>query len=493
MTTVTRLLALALGGGLSMPVQAQRPALADTPPNAPLVFDDVTVVDVEEGKLLSGQRVVIVGDRIAAAGKHSDVTMPAGARIVDGRGKYLIPGLWDMHVHPYRLTHLVYPILLANGVTGIRDASSMIPLDTLRFWHREILTGARVGPPRQLLSGASLDEEPSCTGAHICIAQGDTAGLERVIDSLVKAGADMIKPYFLSEAMYAAAAAKARRAGVLFGGHTPMPAEQASTLGASIVDHWDYSDGKISQDCWKQQATVERCQAIADRFRQNGTWWTPTFIRMRRPATMPAGTVDAWARSAHIPGPLASFGAKFWNGVSGPESGPGTSNDTSRAIDPADSARVPARGALAIAQRVGLPMLAATDMSGEFFEFTQFPQITKPMNDVAPGFSLHAELAIFVAEGLTPLSALQAATLNPAKLLRGTDSLGTVARGKLADLVLLDADPLADIANTKAIRAVVANGHYFDRAALDAILARAQADAKSILAAPARDVEPQEP
>jgi len=95
-----------------------------------------------------------------------------------------------------------------------------------------------------------------------------------------------------------------------------------------------------------------------------------------------------------------------------------------------------------------------------------------------PGFALHVELATYAEEGLTPLEALQTATLNPAKAIHGTDSLGTVAPGKLADLVLLDADPLADITNTTAIRAVVANGRYFDRAALDQLLTDAQAKTK---------------
>jgi imidazolonepropionase-like amidohydrolase len=105
-----------------------------------------------------------------------------------------------------------------------------------------------------------------------------------------------------------------------------------------------------------------------------------------------------------------------------------------------------------VVQRVGLPLLAGTD--------------------AWQGYSLHVELAIAVAEGLTPLAALQAATLNPAKMLRATDSLGTVALGKLADLVLLGADPLADITNTTTIRAVVANGRYYDRAALDRLLSQ---------------------
>jgi imidazolonepropionase-like amidohydrolase len=114
-------------------------------------------------------------------------------------------------------------------------------------------------------------------------------------------------------------------------------------------------------------------------------------------------------------------------------------------------------------QRVGLPILAGTDAWGQLFTAT-----------VTPGFSLHVDLAMYVAEGLTPLEALRTATLNPAKMLRGTDSLGTVAPGKLADLVLLDADPMAEITNTTTIRAVVANGRYFDRTALDSLLADAR-------------------
>jgi imidazolonepropionase-like amidohydrolase len=113
-------------------------------------------------------------------------------------------------------------------------------------------------------------------------------------------------------------------------------------------------------------------------------------------------------------------------------------------------------GLLSIVQRVGLPILGGSDWD-------------------PPGFVLHAELATLVLEGLTPLNALQSATLNPAKLLHGTDSLGTVTAGKLADLVLLDADPLADITNTTTIRAVVANGRYFDRTTLDHLLTQARA------------------
>lgn len=122
-----------------------------------LVFEGVTVVDVEAGKLRPAQRVMIVGNRIQAMGDVGTVRLPAGAQVVDARGKYLISGLWDMHVHT--TTYLNYPLLLANGVTGFRDARSLVPLDTMVQWRREILAGTRVGPPRQLLNGTGLNRE----------------------------------------------------------------------------------------------------------------------------------------------------------------------------------------------------------------------------------------------------------------------------------------------------------------------------------------------
>lgn len=114
--------------------------------------------------------------------------------------------------------------------------------------------------------------------------------------------------------------------------------------------------------------------------------------------------------------------------------------------------------------QVGLPILSGSDLSAAMH-----------------GFTTHAELALLVDRGLTPLAALQAATLNPAKMSQATDSLGTVAAGKLADLVLLDANPLADITNTTQIRAVVANGRHFDRAALDSLLAEVRASDRAAL------------
>jgi len=446
---------------------------------APLVFDGVTVIDVQDGRRLSAQRVIIVGNHIRTVGSMSTVQIPAGAKVVDARGKYLIPGLWDMHTHSRRYTDFFYPLFIANGVTGIRDAWSEVPLDTLTMWRREIVAGTRIGPPRQLISGPALDEQQPCSRGpgqgHVCVA--DSADARHVVDSLKAAGANIIKTYDLkNKETYFAVASEARHIGIPFGGHMDIrelgiTAIQASDSGATILDHGNTS-GDLDELCLGKPSSVERCQPLAARFRQNGTWWVPTFIRMATAYSIekaPAGRV-ALAKPAYGPASRAmlerfyQFSSNFWAGSEIHLTG---LRDAAKAAASATtSPSADAGGSLQIAHRVGLPILAGTDEGAPVME-------RQP-----PGFSLQIELATYVEEGLTPLEALQTATLNPAKAIRGTDSLGTVAPGKLADLVLLDADPLMDITNITAIRGVVANGHYFDRAALDHLLTDTQARAK---------------
>jgi imidazolonepropionase-like amidohydrolase len=433
-------------------------AAKQPPASAPLVLDSVTVIDVEQGRRLPAQRVVIQGNRIHTMGSVSAVRIPTGAQVVDARGKYLIPGLWDIHVHPSRKATIFNWLFLANGVTGIRDAGSPVPLDTLIQWRREILTGIRLGPPRQILSGQSItDTVANCDrsqqlGTQTCVAS--LADAMHYVDSLKVAGADMIKPRDVSRATWFAIAAEARRIRIPFGGHAQFEtAIEASDSGARIVDHMQYKLGAkgLSQICWGDSATVEHCQPVAEKFRHNGTWLTPTLFAYK-------GGKGKYAEP--ISARLAMRAREFWDGslLHG-----NWLHDSASSVA-LNGSQLDSSGAMRIMQRVGLPILAGTDVSDP------------DQGDVlSPGLSLHAELAMYVAEGLTPLAALQSATLNPAKLLHATDSLGTVASGKLADLLLLDADPLTDITNTTTIRAVIANGRYFDRAALDQLLTDVQA------------------
>jgi hypothetical protein len=304
---------------------------------------------------------------------------------------------------------------------------------------------------------------------HTCVSSTDTADPRRLVDSLKAVGVDMLKLYNVSPAMYLALAAEARRVGLPFGGHAwDDVALTASDSGARLIDHltpWsgDYeTPAGFRWRCWagswpgREMASVEPCRPVAEQFRRNNTWLVPTLSRNH------FATGEAHKISARF----AAVGEEFWDGVlpHGNWLRDTTSTGASR-----DSL-----GVLRVIQAVGLPIVVGTDVAGGGPLLWKLP----------PGFALHYELAVYVAEGLTPLNALQSATLNPAKMWRATDSLGTVAQGKLADLVLLDADPLADITNTTTIRAVVANGRYFDRVALDSLLAEVRAKAKQELAEP---------
>jgi hypothetical protein len=241
--------------------------------------------------------------------------------------------------------------------------------------------------------------------------------------------------------------------GIPLGGHAQDElAVDASDSGARIIDHMQVlmeEDG-IGAVCWAASgsASVTQCRSMAERLRRNGTWVVPTLYFYDG-----AGGQQAQVIAQHFQGAVQAFwsdSTHVRNWLAGTAGGSGL------------GATIDSFGAMHVMRNVAFPIAAGTDSETSGFALPW-------------GFSLHAELAMYVAEGLPSLTALQAATLNPAKLLHATDSLGTVAAGKLADLVLLDADPLADITNTTTIRAVTANGRYFDRAALDSVVTNIKA------------------
>jgi imidazolonepropionase-like amidohydrolase len=344
---------------------------------------------------------------------------------VDARGKYLIPGLWDMHAHTEAenvdddaaedaMHHWVYPLFVANGVTGIREMAQRWPhgTDSFRVWRREISSGARVGPR---LIGPSFD---MCywEGRQGNNAMPTPEAARRIMDSLKTAGTVFVKIHgCISEPdNFFAIAAAARRAGLPIVGHIPTGVNdiEASDSGLRSVEHVE-----SNHQCWPDWPTPldsaeaeTRCAPVAQAYVRNGTWMSTTLA-----------------------------GAKW-----------------------VDQNVSEAQRFVRMMYRLGVRrFLAGTDWGTGYMSSTP---------DFRPGVSA-VEDVMLLGEALSPLEGLRAGTLNPAKFFDATDSLGTVAPGKLADLILLDADPLADIHNVMRLHAVVANGRYFDRAALDALLA----------------------
>lgn len=466
MTPYGRLPAAALHAALLLSVSAL-PGLAQRGG----AVSHVTVINPETGQRLADRTVVWREGRITAVGRAGRVRIPAGMQVLNARGMYLIPGLWDMHAHVVQSTDTavqgrIFRTLVANGVTGVRDMGSF--LDTLVAVRRLISTGRIQFHPRLVAAGPLLDGPrfrwSQAIAWHVTSAE---EGREAV-DSLKRAGVDFVKVYTsLPRAAFLAIVDQAKRQGLPVAGHIPtsVSAVDASTVGQVSFEHngmWVY-DGCVSDATtrinnalarWTREGfaawyaerrafhaarNVAACASVYETFRRNGTWMVPTIVNELKDGR-------ALAREAYTH--LDSASAKACeNTVQTIEAVP----DTLRTGFYADFLRE-----IGELHRAGIPILAGTDL---------------PNPCLAPGFSLHDELEELTAAGLSNAQALAAATVGPARFFGAQDSLGTVAVRHVADLVLLEADPLLNIRNTKRIRAVVQSGRLFNRRELDAFVA----------------------
>jgi cytosine/adenosine deaminase-related metal-dependent hydrolase len=414
----------ALSQRQSIPVSASR-GVASKPTAAALAFTGVTVVDVADGRLVPEQTVVVTGNRVQTVGPMGKIRVPAGAQVVEAKGKYLIPGLWDMHVHVNDLVDW-YPRFIAHGVTGVREMAQRFRggADSFRVWQREFAAGTRVGPR---MVGPSAD---LTSGGGIRIRT--PADATRIIDSLKAAGMVFLKYHDNrgNPELYFAMLRAARQAGLPVVGHIPRTITEVEVAdsGQRGVEH------TISHPlCWPALATLH---SVVNEFDTVAAAPVATESDSVLAANVCGQAAEAYIRSGTwlVPTLAVAFYMK-------------------RVMQPRQSFVRTMR------QRGVIRFLTGTDTSPRY----------SAQYGISPGVALLQELVFLVESGLTPLEVLQTATLNPAKFLEATDSLGTVAPNKLADLVLLDADPLANIYNVMKIRAVVVNGRYFDRAALDAL------------------------
>ena len=411
------------------------------PPEPLLAITHVTVVDVAAGRLVADQSVVVRGSRIVQAGDAARTAVPANATVVDGTGKFLIPGLWDMHVHALfdaEVARTFLPRFVAEGVTGVRDMGGKVAVLRLARW--AVFAGTLVGP-RIVAAGAILDG-PQPVDTSVSIAVGTPEQGVAAVDSLARSGADFIKVYtLLPRPAYFAILREAARLHLAVAGHVPggVTTLEAADSGQKSIEHLR---DEVEPLCTAVDAA---CGRLLDSLRAHRTWLVPTLVVLRMKALLNDTLVLKDPRLATVP----DLVREGWDGIRArkADSSAGYWRDK----------RMRYLGELALtaaAFKAGVPLLAGTD-AGALYTY--------------PGSSLHDELVQLVRAGLTPAAALRAATLGPAEFLGATDTLGTVAVGKAADLVLLDADPLSDIRNTRRIRAVVLRGRFFGREALDSL------------------------
>jgi imidazolonepropionase-like amidohydrolase len=432
---------------------------------AALAFTHVTVIDVAGGPAKHDMTVVTDKGYIAAIGSSARLRLPAGARVIPARGKYLIPGLWDMHVHTVfgdwlpRNERVTLPLFVANGVTGVRDMGGDLPV--LKEWRAAIAAGRLLGP-RMVIAGPMLDGPVPRFPSSAPVAT--PADARRIVDELQAGGVDFIKIQSLvPRDGYFAAAAEAKKLGITFVGHVPdaVRASEASDAGQKSIEHFtgifegastiedQLIVGPKSLGVNVKTFDPERARRLVELMAKNQTWQVPTLVWERG-----QWLVDAIDKTHD---PLTQYAPHVWKDQTWPMF-------VREIMEGMDTDPLPVREHFVQMEldmtlamfRAGVPFMAGTDTAAGVHVF--------------PGFSLHEELALFVKAGLTPLQALQTATLNPARFLGRVVDMGSIDEGKVADLVLLDANPLDDINNTRRIRGVLLAGRYFDRAALDRML-----------------------
>ncbi len=390
----------------------------------------------------------------------------------------MIPSLWDMHVHTAfgdwfpRGREVILPLFIANGVTGVRDMGGDLPV--LLPWRKQITAGEIVGP-RMVVSGPMLDgylpggKERAFPSS---VAVTTPADAVKAVDSLKAQGAEFIKVQsVIPHDAYVAAAEEAHKQDLPFVGHVPdhIKITESVALGQKSIEHF--------------MGVLEGCSSQEDKLLAGATEDTKLLLSSHDEAKC-RELIALLARTPHLAGPtmvwnrqgglldevdfahqpLDKYVPAYWRDVTWKrfydQMMPGVKADPLSVRQQEIAQMLHMIGVL---HKGGVEFMAGTD--------------TAPGIYVMPGFSLHDELANFVEAGFSPMDALATATSNPAKFL-GKDDMGAVAPGNVADVVVLEGNPLTDIGNTRKIFAVVADGRYYDRARLDAMLAGVEKAAK---------------
>jgi imidazolonepropionase-like amidohydrolase len=450
--------------------------IAAQPRNAPVAFVNVNVVPMDAERVLARQTVVVRDGRIAAIGPAADVEPPTGATRIDGTGKYLMPGLADMHVHAW--SEEMLRVFIANGITTIRNMwGTPMHLD----WRARISRGELIGP-EIFTTGPVMDGSPPIWPTSTVVESAEAAAAQ--VREQKAAGYDFIKVYNrLKPDVYAAIIRTAREEGIRVVGHVPRAVGLAGVLKArqASVEHLDgfvyavaTATSPFDAANWAKLPAARRANLNVElevgRALRNGSASFDDYFDAKKLAAIAAASRDAgtW----HVPTLVV-----FWY-MTPDQAAARLASPEMRFVEPE------ARSQWATASRRYAGHSADDMLSLETFNEAKRRRVKglldggarillgtdTPNPFVVPGLSIHQELRNFVQAGLTPYQAIRAGTHDAAEFLGALDSLGTVAVGRVADLVLVDANPLQDVANVARRSGVMLRGRWMPASELRQML-----------------------
>lgn len=442
-----------------------------------ILIKSISIIDVETGDVKENQDVFIVNDRIKSIGLSGTLLIGYEAFEVDGTNKYLIPGLWDMHTHSIKHSEwLHHPLYIANGVTGIRDMSGTlhekdsywVGSDERLQWNKDLQVNLRITPRYVLQSSYQMDGESSVPiDAPEFFKLNSPKDVQPLLDYYSKKEVDFIKIYQqIKPESYRELALQVSKYDMHLAGHKPMfvKLREAVESGQRSFEHgrifmfecFPNADSLRISSNWRKNYTLykkemvdkfnyEKARHLMSLMAEKNAYWVPTLQTLK------------FESNAHIPAFIDHPNLKYiswvrknlWWSFD-------VSNNSKRNLDDRNNTSQKFYDKVAeqilMAKNYNVPIMVGTDVTDSY---------------VFAGYSVHTELEDLTKSGLSNLEALQSATIIPAQFVGEEKKYGTVDIDKIADLIILDKNPLIDIKNSTTISSVLMNGVLYDSSKLE--------------------------